>query len=84
MRNLQTLITDMKSTQIISRSAAQHANDPTLRELASTYSDIIQEWILRLEEAERLINLQIYSAKINAQIDELEIQFPAHNSGPWS
>lgn len=58
MRNLQSLITDMKSTQIISKSSAQNATVPVIKELASTYADIIQEWILRLEEAERLINLQ--------------------------
>lgn len=58
MRNLQTLIIDMKSTQIISRSQSQNVIDVNLSAIAGCYADIIQEWILRLEEAERLINLQ--------------------------
>jgi len=68
MRNLETLINDMKSIQIISRSKAQNSTT-AVGEIASCYADIIGGWILRLEEADRLLNTQTVMNELRPSTD---------------
>lgn len=54
MHNLETLISDMKAIRTISREHGNTATQPIIREITSTYADTIDTWIIRLEEANRL------------------------------
>lgn len=58
MRSLESVINDMKSTQLISRSKQQNSTSIEVATIAGCYADLIQNWISNLEEANRIISMQ--------------------------
>lgn len=56
MQSLKTLITDMRETRDTSHSNAQIATHPAIKAIAETYAELMTNYIIRLEEINRINN----------------------------